>query len=195
MTVGPFIRGFGSEQLLHPYSLERCGWCRRKRGVTHVELYGALGFDSTARGWRLAYPAYPKVLALIARVSHPLCGPDAGYAISLKRLADQSVASWDAHLQSKLWYEPWLADALLDALLLHTRADRTAYRVEYVGGGPRDGDVRWVSWPGPMHGHDHGYIARSNGRRSVLYVWGPAAMAWRSGVHSTGGSPDESKRR
>lgn len=113
------VRGHGRDQWMgwntHIY---RCPWCRRKRGLTHLELYGVAGFSKELRGYRIVYPHDDYVIAI---VSHPGCGPDVGYAVPLDALA-ADPNHWYKHISSKTWAPPYLKDIIYDVLLLHRKA-------------------------------------------------------------------------
>ncbi|GIW51198.1 MAG: hypothetical protein KatS3mg081_0553 [Gemmatimonadales bacterium] len=173
MTLaGPYIKGLDRQNTLLPaYPLDRCGWCGRKRGVTHIEFYSVRYFDSEARAYVIGYPAVRGenvLVPLIARVGHPECGPDTGYAIKLTEVIRKSVAVWDAHLRTKVWYSLIIPWALSDAIRLHGGRLRKPYSVTWLGG-PRDGEERRVPFPGPMHGVTEGYRAWYLGPYQVEY--------------------------
>jgi hypothetical protein len=98
--------------------IHRCPWCRKKRGLTHLELYSIGRFDSQLHGYRLQYPHMES--CVVAVVSHPDCGPDVGYALPLDDLA-ADPNRWYQHIGRKTWAPDYLRDIVYDVLILHRK--------------------------------------------------------------------------
>jgi len=74
------------------------------------ELYKRPGFTPMGR-------PYPNLIAL---VSHAGCGPETGYAISIKALRKEGIRAWYDHLKGKTWFfDGRVRDALWDIRLLY----------------------------------------------------------------------------
>jgi hypothetical protein len=99
--------------------IERCPWCRKPQAPTHLELFSIGRFDCELQGYRLQYPQ--RDAYVVAVVSHPGCGPDTGYALTLDELA-ADPNHWFEHISRKTWAPDYLVDIVYDVLLLHRKA-------------------------------------------------------------------------
>lgn len=99
------LRGHGRDQRIWLNThIHRCPWCQGSRSLSHVELYPLLGAP------------------LVCVVSHAGCGPDWGYAMSMKELADDPN-DWFWHLTTKGWITKSQAkDIIWDVFIVHKRA-------------------------------------------------------------------------
>lgn len=130
-TTRTTIRGHGEDNALFWCShLSKCAFCRKKRGVSHLEFYSIDGFDTKSRGYRLRYPHRDAVV--VALVSHPDCGPDIGYALRLDEIAEDPD-HWYRHLSQKTWSPGWLKDGIWDVLLIHRKAAYSRFNPSKLG--------------------------------------------------------------
>lgn len=102
-----------------------CNFCSRplqKLGDAYLEIYNA---DTGG------YP--DRSSPVVAYLAHAECGPDAGYAIDLRRLLSHGIGdeptSWLIHLSRKSWWDASLARDLQRA---HATAHFIANRAESV---------------------------------------------------------------
>jgi hypothetical protein len=122
-THEAFIPGTGRSAMIFPtLHLWRCPWCRKKKDVSHLELYSLSGdYDRKRKGWPIEYPheLRGKTGLLIGVVSHDDCGPNCGYAIEFRRLAEDPHG-WVRHLKEKVWAARGEAEGMMwDVIAIH----------------------------------------------------------------------------